>query len=261
MRGRFIPLSPVRKLVVDLTRLHVPSVPVQRTMNIAELVEARAVAKGRPAWSAIFAKAYALVAEEIPLLRQAYIKLPSPRLYEYPRSTVSMVVEREYQGEMVVLTTLIPDPAHMGVAAISEIIRRAKTVPLEQEKSFKRMLDLARWPTPIRRAIWWLGLNIGRQRGNYFGTFGISVYSVIVPLEVVRPDVWLLSQKEDHDAEEETPTGRDCREAAPGGGADVARTERCRCGALDWSYRGHVLSVAAGVRRVEERPGEAPEGS
>jgi hypothetical protein len=177
MRGRFIPLSPVRKLVVDLTRLHVPSVPVQRIMNIAELVEARAAAKGRPAWSAIFAKAYALVAEEIPLLRQAYIKLPTPRLYEYPRSTVSMVVEREYQGEMVVLTTLIPDPAHMGVATISEIIRRAKTVPLEQEKSFKRMLDLARWPTPIRRAIWWLGLNIGRQRGNYFGTYGISVYS------------------------------------------------------------------------------------
>jgi hypothetical protein len=177
MRGRFIPLSPVRKLVVDLTRLHVPSVPVQRMMNIAELVEARAVAKGRPAWSAIFAKAYALVAEEIPLLRQAYIKLPTPRLYEYPRSTVSMVVEREYQGEMVVLTTLIPDPAHMGVAAISDVIRRAKTVPLKQEKSFKRMLDLARWPTLIRRAIWWLGLNIGRQRGNYFGTYGVSVYS------------------------------------------------------------------------------------
>lgn len=177
MRGRFIPLSPVRKLVVDLTRLRVPSVPVQRMMNIAALAEARAAAKGRPAWSAIFAKAYALVAEEIPLLRQAYIKLPTPRIYEYPRSTVSMVVEREYQGEMVVLTTLIPDPEHLPLSLISEIVRRAKTVPLEEEKSFKRMLDLARWPTFIRRMIWWLGLNIGRQRGNYFGTFGISVYS------------------------------------------------------------------------------------
>ena len=177
MRGRFIPLSPVRKLVVDLTRLRVPSVPVQRMMNIAALVEARAAAKGRPAWSAIFAKAYALVAEEIPLLRQAYIKLPTPRLYEYPRSTVSMVVEREYQGEMVVLTTLIPDPEHLPLSLISTIIRGAKTVPLEEEKSFKRMLDLAHWPTFIRRMIWWLGLNIGRQRGNYFGTFGISVYS------------------------------------------------------------------------------------
>jgi tetratricopeptide (TPR) repeat protein len=46
-----------------------------------------------------------------------------------------------------------------------------------------------------------------------------------------------LSQKEDHDAKEETPSRRDCREAAPGRRADVARAERCRCGPLDWSDR------------------------
>lgn len=177
MRGKFVPLSRGRKLVVDLTRLHVPSVPVQRFMNIAPVVEARAAAQGRPAMSAIFAKAFALVAEEVPVLRRAYIKLPSPRLYEYPISTCSMVVEREFEGEMVVLTTLIRDPARMPVTKLSEIIRTAKTVPVEQVKNFKRMLELARWPTPIRRAIWWLGLNIGRQRGNYFGTFGVTVYS------------------------------------------------------------------------------------
>ena len=39
-----------------------------------------------------------------------------------------------------------------------------------------------------------------------------------------------VSQKEEPDAEEETPSRGDRREAAPGGGADVARTERCRCG-------------------------------
>lgn len=177
MRGRSIPLSPVRKLVVDLTLLHVPSVPVQRIMNIAPLVAARAAAKGRPAWSAIFAKAYALVADEVTILRRAYVKLPTPRLYEYPQSTLSMVVEREYQGEMVVLTTLIRDPARMSLADISAAIRHAKTVPVEEVRSFKRMLDLARWPWPLRRLIWWLGLNIGRQRGNYFGSYGISVYS------------------------------------------------------------------------------------
>ena len=177
MRGRFVQISPARRLVVDLTRLHVPSVPVQRVMHIGEVVKARAAAKGRPAWSAIFAKAYALVAEDIPLLRRAYIKLPSPRLYEYPTSSVSMVVEREYRGEMVVLTTHIFDPAHMSLAQLSETIRLAKTMPVEQVGSFRRMLRLGRLPTPIRRAIWWLGLNIGRQRGNYFGTFGVTVYS------------------------------------------------------------------------------------
>jgi hypothetical protein len=27
--------------------------------------------------------------------------------------------------------------------------------------------------------VWWVGLNWGRQRGNYFGTFGLSVYSAL----------------------------------------------------------------------------------
>jgi hypothetical protein len=177
MRGKSIPLSPVRKLVVDLTRLHVPSVPVQRMMNVADLAAARAAAKGKPAWSAIFAKAFALVAEEQPILRRAYVKLPTAHLYEYPYSTVSMVVEREIDGEMVVLTVLIGAPEKTPLGKISELIREAKTKPVESIKSFKRMLDLARWPTPLRRMIWWLGLNIGRQRGNYFGTYGVSVYS------------------------------------------------------------------------------------
>jgi len=31
----------------------------------------------------------------------------------------------------------------------------------------------------LRRLIWWSGLNIGRQRARYFGTFGLSVYSAL----------------------------------------------------------------------------------
>jgi hypothetical protein len=27
--------------------------------------------------------------------------------------------------------------------------------------------------------LWWIGLNIGRQRGNFFGIFGVSVYSAL----------------------------------------------------------------------------------
>jgi hypothetical protein len=177
MRGKFVPLSLGRRLVVDLTLLHVPSVPVQRIMNVKALMAAREAANGKPSWPAIFAKAYALVAEDEPVLRRAYIKLPSPRLYEYATSTVSLVVEREHEGEMVVLTLLIFNVARLPLTSITETVRRAKTAPIEEVRSFRRMLELARWPTPIRRAIWWLGLNIGRQRGNYFGTFGLTVYS------------------------------------------------------------------------------------
>ena len=177
MRGKSIRLSPVRKLVVDLTRLHAPSVPVQRVMNIADLVEARRGAKERPAWVAIFAKAYALLSDEMPLLRLAYVKFPTPHLYEYPITTASIVIERDFGDEMAVLTLLIRDPGKMSIPEIDRRIREAKEKPVMEIPSFRRMMELARWPMPLRRMIWWLGLNVGRQRGNYFGSFGITVYS------------------------------------------------------------------------------------
>src|SRR4051794_30936952 len=67
--------------------------------------------------------------------------------------------------------------------------------------------------------------------------------------------------KEDHDAEEETQARGDRCEAAPGGRAGVAGAERCRRGTLDWGYGSHVLSLAPGVWRAQERSGQATEGS
>lgn len=177
MRGRSIPLSPVRKLVIDLTRLAAPTVPVQRVMNLAPLVAARARLDDRPPWVAIFVKAYALLSDEMPILRRAYVKLPTPRLYEYPVSTASIVIERDLGDEMAILTYLLRDPSKLSVGEIAAQIRHAKTAPLMEIRSFRRMMELARWPTPLRRLIWWMGLNIGRQRGNYFGSFGFTVYS------------------------------------------------------------------------------------
>lgn len=177
MRGRSIRLSPVRRLVIDLTRLAAPTVPVQRAMNLAPLIAARAGLNDRPPWVAIFVKAYALLSDEMPILRRAYVKLPTPRLYEYPVSTASIVIERDLGDEMAILTYLMRDPAKLSVGEIARQIRHAKTAPLMEITSFRRMMELARWPLPLRRLIWWLGLNIGRQRGNYFGSFGFTVYS------------------------------------------------------------------------------------
>ena len=177
MRGRSIPLSPIRKLVVDLTVLRAPTVPVQRVMHLKPVMQARAALTDRPAWAALFAKAFALVAVEIPDLRRAYVKVPWAHLYEYPVSTLSMVFERDWNGEMVILTTLMRSPETTPLKALSDAMKQTKDKPIEDNPDFRRMFALAKWPTPLRRLIWWLGLNIGRQRGNYFGTFGITVYS------------------------------------------------------------------------------------
>src|SRR5690349_3814833 len=104
MQGRPIQLSPMRRFVCDMlhSALSVPSVPVQRRMRLAEVVAARAAHPLRPAWSAIFTKAYATVATAVPELRRAYVKLPRPHLYQYPVSIACVAVERDYCGEKVV---------------------------------------------------------------------------------------------------------------------------------------------------------------
>ncbi|MGA2944312.1 MAG: hypothetical protein ABSE50_19990 [Xanthobacteraceae bacterium] len=155
----------------------IPTVPVQMRMSLAPLVTARAECRQKVPWVAIFTKAYAMVAQEFPELRRTYIKIPWHMLYEYPTSRALIMVERDYNGEPTVLPVSIKDPARESLHYITGQIEQARHAPVEQLKNFRRWIWFARLPTSLRRIAWWIGLNWGRQRGNYFGTFGVSVYS------------------------------------------------------------------------------------
>jgi hypothetical protein len=181
MRGVVVPLSRPRRLICDLLHFAsgVPTVPVQRRMKLGPIVGSRSALAERPPWTAIFTKALALVSDEVPELRRAYCKFPRPHLYEYPASVAAITVERDYRGEKAVFTVRIKDPARKGVEEIARILRERATAPVEDVKDFRRSLAVSGLPRPLRRLIWWVGLNIGRQRANYFGTFGISVYSAL----------------------------------------------------------------------------------
>jgi len=179
--GRAIRLSKPRRVVIDLLHFAraVPSLPVQRRMNLAAVAAARQACRERPQWSAIFVKAYALVAQESPALRRAYVKFPWSQLYEYPSVTASIMFERDYEGEPGLFSMLVRNAATRSLGDLRDIIKRGSSAPVETIKDFQRGLRTAGWPRFVRRALWWLGLNVGRQRGNYFGTFGLSVYSAL----------------------------------------------------------------------------------
>src|SRR5918998_1075179 len=66
---------------------------------------------------------------------------------------------------------------------------------------------------------------------------------------------------EERDATQEAQARGDRRQAAPGGCPGLARAERGRCRTLDRCHRGDLLSLAAGVWRSQDRPGQAPEGT
>lgn len=157
----------------------VPRVTVQRRMLLTRVIGAREAAAEQPSWMAIFLKAYALLAQEIPEFRRAFVKLPWPQLYEYPESVAAVAHEREYLGEMAVLITRIKAPARHSIAELNAMIRSARSKPVMDVKEFRQALTIARAPAPIRRFLMWFALNFGRQRPNFFGTFGLSVYSAL----------------------------------------------------------------------------------
>jgi len=179
MRGRWIPLTGPRRFVGDLMAFaaRVPTVPVQRRMRLGEVAAARAAAADRPGWPAVFLKAYARVAADLPALRRAYVALPYPHLCEYPRSVASVAVEREYRGEPAVFFGKIPEPAGLPLTDIHSRVRRLAEDPVEAVPGFRKLLRFSRLPRPVRRLAIWLGLNIARTRPGQFGTFGLSVYS------------------------------------------------------------------------------------
>jgi hypothetical protein len=181
MRGRVIQLSLPQRTVVDLLYFAaaVPTVPVQRQMSLGPVIAARAACRDRPRWTAIFAKAYALTAREFPEVRRAYLKFPWPILYEYPTSNANIVIERDYEGEPSLFSMIIKDPAGQSLRELGQALQYASTAPIDEVKDFRRSMRIASFPRPLRRLVWSIGLNIGRQRANYFGTFALSVYSAL----------------------------------------------------------------------------------
>jgi hypothetical protein len=178
--GRSLRLSVPRRIIGDLLAFAkaIPTVPVQRRMNVAAVLAARAGLASPPGWCAIFTKGYAITAQRFAELRRAYMSFPRPRLYEHPCSIASVAVERDYEGENAVFWGHLNRPERLPLAELHARLRRFKEEPVLSLGPARRALRVGRLPWPLRRLAWWLGLNVsGRKRAAWMGTFGVSVYS------------------------------------------------------------------------------------
>jgi hypothetical protein len=175
--GRNLPLSPPRKLVVDLMHFcgKVPGATVERPLRLAALLAARQTCVPRPSWCAIFIKAMSIVGARHSQFRRAYMPVPWPHLYEHPDNVANFTIERRYRGEDVVLLVQVRRPERRSLTELDGIIRTCKHEPVESVKFFRRALRLGKVPWPFRRMVWWASLNlIGKLRAHNFGTFSIS---------------------------------------------------------------------------------------
>src|SRR5438105_11678642 len=102
LSGSFVKLSLPRRMIGDFLSgsKNVPLATGQRTLRVAEVIASRTAARPRPSWAALIAKALALACVAQPELRRVFVSWPWPRLFEYDAPLVSLVIEREYEGEL-----------------------------------------------------------------------------------------------------------------------------------------------------------------
>jgi hypothetical protein len=197
MRGTVRKISIPRRLVADLMHasVRVPFVSLTRSVNVRPLLEARAQAANPPGWAAIFVKAFALVAREQPVLRTLYVKWPRRAFFELPRSVAMVAIARTENGEDCVLPQRITAPDEIPLAEVDVLIRQAKDAPIDEVPAFRKMLRVTRLTLPLRRLLWAIGLNLGRQRANFFGNFAVTSVAAYGPgeLHALSPGPFVLS--------------------------------------------------------------------
>ena len=175
-KGRWLSLSPARKVVMEI--LHhgrrVPSLPLSKVMRVGPLVAARK-AGAFVSWTALFTKGYSLVAERHAELRRAYIRWPWPHLYEHPFSSCAILLERDHEGESIVIGAKIRAPETQTLTQIDERVGEFRNAPIHDVGDFRQWLRLGRLPGFVRRFLFWHTLHLsGGKRANRLGTFAIS---------------------------------------------------------------------------------------
>jgi hypothetical protein len=197
MRGTVRKISIPRRLVADLMHasIRVPFVSLSRPLNIRPLLEARALAPAPTGWAAIFVKAFSLVARDEPVLRTLYARWPWPSFYELPRSIAMVAIARVEDGQDCVLPQKIPAGDTLSLTEIAAQIGHAKHAPIDEVPAFRKILRVTRLPLPLRRLMWQIGLNFGRQRANWFGSFGVTSVAAYGAgeLHALSPGPFILS--------------------------------------------------------------------
>jgi hypothetical protein len=165
-----------RRIIADLMYFSrsFPLISIERLIQFRELAVARRNHPEHPPWSALFAKAFAMAAEEFDVLRQAYFQFPFPYLYEFEESTVSIANEMPVGGTASVLPVRIRNPDKLPLTAFRYKIVEMRDADLWQRGYFRIAAIVSALPFFLRRPAWWIALNVPRFRRRYFGTFGIT---------------------------------------------------------------------------------------
>ncbi len=176
-QGTYVSFPKHRRIVLDICSAArtVPTFAVDRKVQLERVFHARKNTPQRIGWAAVFTKAYALVAADVPELRRIYMSYPWPRFYQHPTSVVSITVNRfdeSIQAERLVWSR-IRNVEQLTLPEVQLFIDQDQHG--DPKKVFREGKILDALPTPLR-ALFWHGMMrwAGRKRARLFGTFSVS---------------------------------------------------------------------------------------
>ena len=176
MQGKQLAFPRNRRLILDICQASrsIPAFPVERTLQIGEVSDARCQTETRISWIAIFLRSYGLVCQKIPALRQVFVTYPWNHLYEHPNTVASVAIHREDPaGGKRLIWGRIPFPEFESLIQIQSRLDHATHATLNEV--FRDGIRLERLPAPLRRFSWWLAMRWnGRRRAKKIGTFSVS---------------------------------------------------------------------------------------
>ena len=87
-----------------------PSQAAVRLCDVSKVADLRGQLSQRIGWSAIFVKAYAILADRNPKLRYLYRRWPRPHLFDPQRQICRIAFSREVDGEEAVMFYRLVNP-------------------------------------------------------------------------------------------------------------------------------------------------------
>ena len=190
--------SAARGCISDVALLArgIPLFPVERSMHLAAVGVARADTTPRIGWAAIFLKAYAIVAREMPVLRTwlaqgPFCGLPR-RLATCTDSVATLAVNREEEGEDRLFWARLARPDALPLADIQRFVVDCTTKPIDE--IFNRQLELEMVPGLLRRTILRWNMNsTSRKRAARIGTFSLSTLAGLGATNRFHPTICTTS--------------------------------------------------------------------
>jgi len=165
-------------LVCDLLHFErdVPSFPHYREFQLCEVEAIRRACATRISWAVIFLKAFSLVSQESPVLRQTLIRYPWPYLYQHPFSVGYLAIRRQWEEEEWLFFGSFPKADSVSLQQLQGRLDNFIEQPVT--RVFRLQLRAAGLPALVRRSVMWVWLNwMGRRRAKRVGTFGLTTIS------------------------------------------------------------------------------------